>query len=248
MDLSSLAFNEIIPGLILGDRHACFMYLPRLHDQHNVQSIIRCLPPEPAGKDDLGEASALEIMHELGLRGRLLSIPIDDDPSVDIFSYLEEAVTFLENERDEKGHGVLVYCMAGASRSATIVMAYLMKTMRLSVEDALLLAKEKRQHVHPNIGFMFDLMRWEDVVFERCNDDININTSTSDEINNDENGNGEGRDIPSSKSDFDVELYHHWAHSFPKIRNSVMKTLWVDSDGDHAKFVKLLREYGQNAE
>lgn len=56
---------------------------------------------------------------------------------------------------------VLVHCMAGISRSATIVIAYLMAEMKMSYADAYILVKEKRRIICPNSGFRRQLMEFE---------------------------------------------------------------------------------------
>lgn len=65
----------------------------------------------------------------------------------------------------------MVHCVAGISRSATIVIGYLMKVNRYSVEKvisdlikALLKVKKKRSIVNPNKGFMMELREFEKVV------------------------------------------------------------------------------------
>jgi protein-tyrosine phosphatase len=51
--------------------------------------------------------------------------------------------------------------MAGISRSATIVIAYIMATQKLTADAAFKLVKSKRVIVSPNMDFMGALMREE---------------------------------------------------------------------------------------
>ena len=67
-------------------------------------------------------------------------------------------------EKVENGNGVLVHCMQGASRSVTIVAAYLIKYHNMSGEDALVFMKNKRSCVNPNEGYRVQLEEYEERV------------------------------------------------------------------------------------
>ena len=60
--------------------------------------------------------------------------------------------------------GVLVHCFAGVSRSATCVVAFLIRERRLSLVDALRLVSSRRHAVQPNAGFLRQLRAFEAVV------------------------------------------------------------------------------------
>ena len=64
--------------------------------------------------------------------------------------------------------GVLVNCIAGRSRSASIVAAYLIKYQRMTTDQALQFIKEKRSQIDPNPGYIRQLREFEsDVNYER---------------------------------------------------------------------------------
>lgn len=58
---------------------------------------------------------------------------------------------------------VLIHCRVGVSRSATIVIAYLMAHYNLSLVDAYLMVRARRLSViiQPNLLFMYELLQWE---------------------------------------------------------------------------------------
>jgi protein-tyrosine phosphatase len=56
---------------------------------------------------------------------------------------------------------LFVHCEVGVSRSATLIIALLMKTEGMSFFDALCLVRSKRFQVLPNIGFASQLQRLE---------------------------------------------------------------------------------------
>ncbi|MCP9261177.1 Dual specificity protein phosphatase 14 [Dirofilaria immitis] len=62
------------------------------------------------------------------------------------------------------GGAVLVHCIAGVSRSATICLAFLTKYRCQSLRDAYFLMLSKRPLVRPNIGFWKQLIQFEQEV------------------------------------------------------------------------------------
>lgn len=56
---------------------------------------------------------------------------------------------------------MLVHCRAGKSRSASVVIAYMMKMFNMSYENAYFYVKTKRQRTEPNEGFKILLKQYE---------------------------------------------------------------------------------------
>jgi hypothetical protein len=61
-----------------------------------------------------------------------------------------------------------VACAAGISRSATLVLAYLMKREGLSLPVACTLVRSVRPIVQPNHGFMWQLVEFEVFISSFC--------------------------------------------------------------------------------
>ncbi|KAJ3427496.1 dual specificity protein phosphatase [Anaeramoeba flamelloides] len=88
------------------------------------------------------------------------NLPIWDDPEWDLLSVLEECFDFIDKAIKSDGN-VLVHCYAGISRSAAVVIGYLMKTKKMSYDDAYLFVKKKRPVAFPNEGFVKQLKSLE---------------------------------------------------------------------------------------
>lgn len=54
--------------------------------------------------------------------------------------------------------------MAGVSRSASVIVAYLIKEQNMKFIDAIALLKKARSIVSPNIGFVQQLKKFESTV------------------------------------------------------------------------------------
>lgn len=84
-----------------------------------------------------------------------LSFPIYDSPYTNISKYFDECIDFIKTS---KGN-VLVHCAMGISRSATIVIAYLIIEKKMSYTEAYLYLKNKRNIINPNEGFQKQLIK-----------------------------------------------------------------------------------------
>lgn len=62
------------------------------------------------------------------------------------------------------GGRVFVHCQAGISRSATICLAYLMRTNRVKLDEAFEFVKQRRSIISPNFSFMGQLLQFESQV------------------------------------------------------------------------------------
>ena len=87
-------------------------------------------------------------------------IKIPDTQSTQIAEYFDECFVFIDSAR-AAGGCVLVHCFYGASRSASIVMAYLIKTERMRYKEALDYLRILRPEVRPNEGFAKQLRQFE---------------------------------------------------------------------------------------
>lgn len=65
-------------------------------------------------------------------------------------------------EAHQAGQGLLIHCQAGVSRSATIVIAYLMKHTWMTMTDAYKFVKSRRPIISPNLNFMGQLLEFEE--------------------------------------------------------------------------------------
>jgi len=79
-----------------------------------------------------------------------------DLPGIDIISYFDECFSFIDSALNAGGR-VLVHCMAGVSRAASIVIGYLMKVKNMDFETAFNHVKAQRPCIRPNDGFMHQL-------------------------------------------------------------------------------------------
>lgn len=81
-----------------------------------------------------------------------LLVPVIDDPRVNISIYFDKAADFI-NKCVQKEESVLIHCVAGKSRSVTIVASYLIKYKNMSATEAIEFLKDKRDVCNPNPGF-----------------------------------------------------------------------------------------------
>ena len=86
-------------------------------------------------------------------------IPAEDFESFNLAAYFTDGTEYLEQKLGTSN--VLCHCLAGVSRSATMVIAYLMKKNNWKYDKALEYVREKRAIVYPNQGFVRQLRAFE---------------------------------------------------------------------------------------
>ncbi|XP_068882851.1 uncharacterized protein [Aphelocoma coerulescens] len=74
--------------------------------------------------------------------------------------HFKECIQFIHECR-LRGGGCLVHCLAGVSRSTTILVAYLMTVTELGWQSCLAATKAVRSYVSPNAGFQQQLQEYE---------------------------------------------------------------------------------------
>lgn len=139
--------TEIIPG---------FLYLTSCYEagdarflrDHGVAHVLN-VAEECASTDEIKKLG-VQVMH----------LPLRDSPFTDLGPHWNNVFSFLEQARRRKGR-VLVHCREGRNRSATFVLAYLMKSENMTLAAALLKTKSIRKLVDPNIGFRKQLYDME---------------------------------------------------------------------------------------
>lgn len=147
VDLRGSFLSPITPALYLGARPTA----ERVQElkEAGVTHIVSCLPDEHRSRVEFLEAD----FHHLFLGVR-------DGMHQDIAGTFPRFFDFAEQAREPRAK-LFVHCEVGVSRSATLVIALLMKTENLSFIDALRRVRSERFKVLPNIGFASQLQRLE---------------------------------------------------------------------------------------
>ncbi|KAK7930785.1 hypothetical protein WMY93_007180 [Mugilogobius chulae] len=85
-----------------------------------------------------------------------LGVEADDKPTFNISQYFCSTTEFIHEALRDPHNKVLVHCVMGRSRSATLVLAYLMSKQNLTVVDAIEHVRQRRC-ILPNHGFLKQL-------------------------------------------------------------------------------------------
>eukprot|EP01116_Phalansterium_solitarium_P001134 TRINITY_DN10915_c0_g1_i1.p1 TRINITY_DN10915_c0_g1~~TRINITY_DN10915_c0_g1_i1.p1 ORF type:complete len:234 (+),score=57.38 TRINITY_DN10915_c0_g1_i1:55-756(+) len=143
-DPSCVVPNEIYLGGRMSSRDPGFLLTEKIRTVLNVASDVPPLVP-------------LYIHMSIGHK----HLPAVDVPTFDIRPMFETAFDFIE----QAPKPVFVHCAAGVSRSATIVIAYLMRKNSWTLLQALDHTRRCRDVVYPNRGFFKALIMYEQELF-----------------------------------------------------------------------------------
>jgi len=143
---------------------------------HKVDIVRQCFDDAPSevldgflflGNQSNAQAEKLEragISHVLSITSKhdgpvdvhpvleRLSLHAEDNEDQDLTPLFTPVCQFLESARSLGGRA-LVHCIAGRSRSAALVISYLMRCYRMTLADAFVAVKSRRKVILPNVGF-----------------------------------------------------------------------------------------------
>ncbi len=167
------AISKIEDGLYLGDIESS--YKIQILQAYNISAIVSVTAGGLAyWRRDLNRQIVSEDRH--------LYIPCQDSSTHNLLPELARICDFIDHHRRHKpsnitpdllttttppseGYNILVHCEMGVSRSATVLIAYVMRAYRWSFLTALTFVEEKRK-VRPNSNFKDQLHVWEQVEYE----------------------------------------------------------------------------------
>nr|XP_033806052.1 dual specificity protein phosphatase 26 [Geotrypetes seraphini]XP_033806054.1 dual specificity protein phosphatase 26 [Geotrypetes seraphini]XP_033806055.1 dual specificity protein phosphatase 26 [Geotrypetes seraphini]XP_033806056.1 dual specificity protein phosphatase 26 [Geotrypetes seraphini] len=92
-----------------------------------------------------------------GMRITYQGIEAQDSPTFDMSVHFYPAADFIHKALRESGGKILVHCAVGVSRSATLVLAYLMIHHHMALVEAIKTVKDHRGII-PNRGFLRQLV------------------------------------------------------------------------------------------
>ncbi|KAJ7181179.1 protein-tyrosine phosphatase-like protein [Mycena filopes] len=132
---------------------------PDLLQTHDITNLVQVLevpwaplpPPAPPNGAGTTVPSPPMTYHR---------IDIEDRASAALTQHLGPACDYIHASL-VRGENVLVHCQQGVSRSASIVIAYLIRERAMSYDAAFAHVKQRRQCIRPNSGFVGALRDWE---------------------------------------------------------------------------------------
>ena len=100
-------------------------------------------------------------------------LPLQDNETYDILTaiqttafYINSLIANNNNNNNTKARKILVHCSAGISRSSSIIIGYCMIYKKMNLLDAYDFVKSKKANIAPNPGFMAQLIKLEQEIFE----------------------------------------------------------------------------------
>ncbi|CAG8955908.1 hypothetical protein HYFRA_00008761, partial [Hymenoscyphus fraxineus] len=158
LGISSLSGVKYIPDLYISDRFAARS--PALLRSLGIKYILSVTHLQDVPK----------FAEEEGFVGK--HVEIEDDVTEDLIVHLQgccdwidERLSSLDGE-DGDGGGVLVHCTQGISRSAAVVIGFLMRTLQIDFDQALAHVRVSRPQANPNEGFEYQLKVWQQLSYD----------------------------------------------------------------------------------
>ena len=179
--MSPASFQQIVPSVYLGSAKSA-LNVDRLL-QHRITHVLTVMnrplnfhatADDPVDADQLSFGGS-KLWHEESTRASI-KVPsahplfaaamagvsvnfvyLLDVPEADLLSALDDCLPYLSYAEQHQRGRVLIHCQAGISRSASVVIAYLVYRFGWTVREAWERCGEARPYINPNDGFVNQL-------------------------------------------------------------------------------------------
>ncbi len=146
---ASPAIDHILPRLFLGNADAARDL--QLLKSHHITHVVTAAVSDKVGKLFPEDFEYHEVC-------------IADDRDAELAPFLKPCAAFIDAALADANSSVFVHCKVGTSRSASLVLFYMMQHRHYSLRNALLHIMHQRSsnprapYTHPNKGFMKQLI------------------------------------------------------------------------------------------
>ncbi|XP_072229155.1 dual specificity phosphatase 29-like [Leuresthes tenuis] len=149
--------NEVWPNVYIGDEQTAKdkFNLKKLGITHILNAAEGTWNSVDTGA---GYYSDMDIVY--------YGVVAEDIPTFDLSQYFFSAAQFIQETLSNPQNKLLVHCVMGRSRSATLFLAYLMIYENMTVVDAIEHVK-KRRRIIPNFGFLKQLRELDQQLVEK---------------------------------------------------------------------------------
>ncbi|KAI0780163.1 phosphatases II [Fomes fomentarius] len=121
----------------------------------------------PAVLRQLGVTHVVSVMRKPSYRYprpiEHLCVPVDDHSDNNLLDYLDYTVRWIQTALSRADGCVIIHCVWGMSRSASVAAAYLVSAQCMTVNEAIRAIRARRRIVRPNSGFVAQLQVYERV-------------------------------------------------------------------------------------
>ena len=131
--------NYVVDNIYLGDRFAAGN--ETFLKEYNISIVINCAIQIISNYNDL----------------KALELKLYDDPNAKLFPILEYVYKIIKQYQKTN---ILVHCVMGSSRSASVVIFYLMKEKKWDYDTCLKYVQERRPCADPSFHFVRQLKEY----------------------------------------------------------------------------------------
>jgi protein-tyrosine phosphatase len=144
------SYAQVVDRLFIGDRKFA-KNKPKLCELGIKYIVNATCAPSDGGLHNFFEADQSFVY---------LRCAVADSDGADIAQFFERTSAFIA-EGMATGYSVLVHCQQGVSRSASLILAYLIRSQAMTLKGAYMHLRQRRPTVKPNANFLRQLIEWE---------------------------------------------------------------------------------------